>query len=126
MIWVMCSKAKECPGLAEKRQAGTWDSLLQRCTACTWTNLSSSDKIPRNYKILKKCMHAHLGQIMQKNAKDRKSQLLLLKSWEQKQGVGSKKQVIMHGLCIQHHLRGGQTSYATLPSPWTHYYSHPI
>ena len=36
------------------RQAGIWDPLLQCCNAsCTWTNLSSSNKIRRNYKGLK-------------------------------------------------------------------------
>ena len=35
------------------RQAGTWDPLLQCCNACTWTNVSLSNKIQRNHKGLK-------------------------------------------------------------------------
>ena len=35
------------------RQAGTWDPFLQCCNACTWTNLSSSNKIQGNYMGLK-------------------------------------------------------------------------
>ena len=34
-------------------QAGTWDPLLQRCRACTWTHLSLSNKIQWNYMGLK-------------------------------------------------------------------------
>ena len=35
------------------RQAGTWEPLLQCCSAYAWTNLSSSNKIQRNYMRLK-------------------------------------------------------------------------
>ena len=35
------------------RQAGTWDPLIQCCNTCTWTNVSLSNKIQRNYKRLK-------------------------------------------------------------------------
>ena len=35
------------------RQAGTWDPLLKCCNACTWTHLSLSNKIQRNYMGLK-------------------------------------------------------------------------
>ena len=59
-------------------------------------------------------MHAHMGQILNKRyKKTKKAQLPLLKSQEQKQGVGSKSRV----LCMppaQHHLKGGQTTPATL------------
>ena len=41
----------------EMRQAGTWDPLLARgplcCSACTWTHLSSSNKIQRSCTGLK-------------------------------------------------------------------------
>ena len=42
------------------RQAGTWAPLLQGCSACTWTRLSSSNKRQRNYMRLKitGCMHS--------------------------------------------------------------------
>ena len=39
------------------------------CSACTWTNISSSNKIQRNYKELKITMHERLGQIMDNNIK---------------------------------------------------------
>ena len=35
------------------RQAGTWDPELQSCNAFTWTHLSSSNKIQRNFMGLK-------------------------------------------------------------------------
>ena len=35
------------------RQAGTWDPLLQRCNACTWTHHSSSKKTQSTYMGLK-------------------------------------------------------------------------
>ena len=41
------------PWLVVLRQARTWDPLLQCCHACTWTNLSSSNKIQRNCMGLK-------------------------------------------------------------------------
>ena len=42
------------------RQAATWNPLLQCCNAWTRTNISSSNKIQRNYKGLKiaVCMHS--------------------------------------------------------------------
>ena len=40
-------------------------------------------------------MHARLGQILDpKDAKPPKTQLSLLRSWEQKQGVGSQSRVL--------------------------------
>ena len=76
------------------RQA--WDPLLQRCNACTWTNVSSSYKIQVNYKGLKitVCVHSW-GKFWTKDTKrPKKAQLPLLKSREQKQGVGSKSGVL--------------------------------
>ena len=43
------------------RQAGTWDPLPS--SACTWTNVSFSNKVQRNYKGLKITAHMQLGQI---------------------------------------------------------------
>ena len=42
------------------RQTGTWDPLLQCCNACTWTHLSLSNKIQRNYmgQKITACMHS--------------------------------------------------------------------
>ena len=71
----------------------------------TWTNISSSNKMQRNYQGLKAtgCMHSwgKLWTIRYKNIP--KSQLPLLKSWEQKQGT-------VHARYTQHHRRDGQTT----------------
>ena len=57
-------------------------------------------------------MHEQLGQILdqKKKNRDQKIHLPLLKSLEQKQGVGSKGRVLTHGPCTYHRLRGGQTA----------------
>ena len=73
----------------------------------------------RNSKGLKNnCRYAQLGQILDKSYKKtkKKSQLPLLKSWEQKQGVQEQKQGTAHAPCPQHHLRGGQKTSATPPA----------
>ena len=93
MIWVMCSKARECPGLAENRQARTWDSLLQCCRLAPGQTSPPATKYQETIRYLKKCMHAHLGQIMAKKCKRPKistttSEELGAKTgcWEQKAG----------------------------------------
>ena len=55
------------------RGAGTWNPLLQGCNACTWTHLSWSNKIQRNYMRLKITVHAQLGQILNKGYKKTKT-----------------------------------------------------
>ena len=74
-------------------------------SACTWTNISCSNKIQRNYKGLKITEStAQLGQIMNnKNTKRPKTQLPLLRSQGQKQGTGNAP-------CTENHQRGGQTT----------------
>ena len=63
---------------------------------------------------------------MDKIQKDQNTQLPLLKSQKQKQGVRSKKQHTEHVPCTQHDQRGGQTPKPPLWSgPGTHPYLHP-
>ena len=94
------SSSRFSPGELKTRQAGTWDPLLQRLHL---DKVSSSNKIQREEGLkITACMQ--LGQIMDKIRKpSKKTQLLLLKSWEQKQGT-------VHAPCMQHQLRGGQTT----------------
>ena len=118
------------PPVLSMRQAGTWDPLLQCCSACTWTNVSSTYELQRNYKGLKikLCAGAAGASYRQKDTKrPKKPQLPLLKSWAQKQGVASKSRV----LCVTPALnptRGvGKTPKPPLwLDPWTHPYPHPI
>ena len=82
------------------RQAGTWDPLLQ----CLHLDISSSNKIQRNYKGLKitACVSRWLKP-WTKRYKKAKTQLPLLRFLEQKQGA-------MHDACTEHHKGGGQTT----------------
>ena len=91
------------PATEEGRQAGTWDPRRQGCSACTWTQLGSSNKIhrhthtkpPKLYGTKIDHVHSWLGQILdQKIPKDQKTQLPILKGLEQRQGVGSKSKVL--------------------------------
>ena len=82
------------------RQAGTWDPFLQ----CLHLDISSSNKIQRNYKRLKitACVGRWL-KLWTKRYKKAKTQLPLLRFQEQKQGA-------MHDACTEHHKGGGQTT----------------
>ena len=82
------------------RQAGTWDPFLQ----CLHLDISSSNKIQRNYKRLKitACVSRWL-KLWTKRYKKAKTQLPLLRFREQKQGA-------MHDACTEHHKGGGQTT----------------
>ena len=76
-------------------------------------------------------MHEQLGQILgekiQKEQKDGKTQLLLLKSREQKQGVGSKNRVLLMPPALNTTKGVGKPPKPHLwPDPWTHCYTHPI
>ena len=93
------------------RQAGTWDPLLLQCSsACTWTYLSLSNKIQRNYMGLKiaVCMHGW-GKLEQKDTKDKtKNQLPHLKSLEQNAGFWEQKHSTERVLCTQYPKRMGK------------------
>lgn len=64
------------------------------CNPCTWTNVSSNNKIQRNLKGLKILLLACVtGANLWTRYKKTKIQLPLLKSWEQRYGVRSKSRV---------------------------------
>ena len=90
------------------------------CSACTWTNVSSSNKLQRNYKGLKKKLQActaganYEQQDTKRQKKKKKTQLPLLKSREQKHGVGSKSRVLR------------MTPHSTQPKGWAKHLSHPF
>ena len=99
--------------------------MLQSCHACTWTHLSSSNKIQRNYMGLKiTACRDNWGKFWTKIQRDQKTQLPLLKSLEQKQGIGSKSRVL-HA-CPLHTPPPKPRPHPTLEDPWPHPYPHPI
>ena len=73
------------------RQAGAWDPLLQ---CLHLDNVCSGNKMQRNCKGLKIIACAVGANYGQKGTKRPKLQVPLLKSWEQKQVVGSKSRVL--------------------------------
>jgi len=77
------------------RQVGTMDSFLQPCSARTWTQLSSNNKIliQRNRKKLKitVCTLSWSKRWTQKTERDQKPQLPVLKSLEYKNSVSGAK-----------------------------------
>ena len=89
------------------RQAGTWDPLLQFCSACTWTNVSSSNKIQRNYIGLKITCTVGANS-RQKIQKDQKIPTATSEEPGAKTGCQEQKQGTEHAPCNQHYLRGGQ------------------
>ena len=52
---------EDVPLALKLRQAGTWDPMLQCCSACTWTHLPTSDKIQRNCMELLQPITAGMG-----------------------------------------------------------------
>ena len=89
---------------------GTWDPLLQCYNAYTWKNFSSNKiLIQRDEKRLKITACRQLGEIIDnKIQKEQKSQLPLLRSWKQKECLGSFGST--HAPCTHHHQRGGQNT----------------
>ena len=74
---------------------------ILNCSACTWTHISWSNRIQRNYKELKitACM-CSWGKLLTRYKKTR-TQPLFLMSQEQKQGTG-------HDSCTQRHQGVGR------------------
>ena len=70
------------------RQAGTWNPLLWHCSAFTWTDVSLSKKIQRNYKGLKitVCMR-NWGKFSIKDTKRLKNTETTSEELEAKAGV---------------------------------------
>ena len=90
------------------RQAGTWDPrpfAAELQSLHLDTPLLEQQNRKKLYGTKNNCKHAHLGKIWTnaiKRPKEKKNQLPLLKSLEQKQGT-------VHAPCT-HHLTGGQTT----------------
>ena len=73
--------------------SGTWDCLPQQCNACTWTHISWSKQqnMKKLYGAKNKCMHAQLGQIMNKKIqKDPKNQMATSEDLGEKTLSGAK------------------------------------
>ena len=96
-----------------------WDRLgpgTLGCIACTWTNVSLSNKIQRNYKGLKITVYVQLGQILDNNIqKDPKSPTVTSEEPGAKTGCREQKQGTAHAPCTQHHQ--GHLSHPSGPTP---------
>ena len=86
------------------------------CSTCPETPLLEQQNTKKLYGTKNVCVHSQGKFWPPKTEKDPKTQLLLLRSLEQKQGT-------KHTPCTHQHLKGGQKP---LPNPWTHPYPHPI
>ena len=102
----------------------SWDRLepgtLGR-SACTWKNISSSNKIQRNYKRLKitVCVNIRDKLWTIRYERTQKGQLPLLKIWEQKQGLHTH-------LALNTTTEVGKPPKHPVPfQPWTHLYLIP-
>ena len=83
--------------------SGTWDPLLQCCSACTWTNVFPSNKIQRNSKGLKITACTVGANSGQQDTKRPRSPAATSAELGAKQGT-------VHAPCTQHHQRGGQNT----------------
>lgn len=92
------------------RSENGWDHLGPSFT-CSWTNVSSSNRIKRNYK--NNLSHIHWGQLWTIRYKKAKNQLLLLRRLEQKQSP-------THDPCTQDH-HGRWADHLSHPSGLTHW-----
>ena len=101
------------------RQAGIWESSLQRCNACTWTKLSCSSKIQRGCMGLKVTTHMQqLERILNKRDEETAKPISATSKepgaktgcWEQKQGTE-------YALCTHHHQREWVKHVSHLSSP---------
>ena len=94
------------------------------CSACTWTNVSSSNKIEGNYEQLKitTCM-CSWGKLWTRHKKTQKTQLPLLKS---RGRVGNKSRALCTPPAHATTKGVGRTPKPPLlPAPWTHPHPHP-
>ena len=104
--------------LPKLQSSDTWAPLKMRRagpgvlhgSACTWTKVSSSNKIQRHYKALKiiacMCSWGKLWKTRYKKTKNPTATSEVL--WAKARSC--------HDLCTQHHPEGGQTTQATLPA----------
>ena len=74
------------------------------CSACTWINISSSNKIQRNYMGLKitACM-CNWGKLWAKDTKSPKNPTATSEELGGKTGCLEQKQGTLHGPCTQYH-----------------------
>ena len=86
---------------------------------CTWTNVSSSNKIQRNCKGLKiTARSARLGQIMDnKIQRDQKSPTATSEEPEAKAGGWEQKLGVVHAPCTHHYQRDGRPPKVPLNTP---------
>ena len=89
--------------------------MLQCCRASTWTHLSSSNKIQRNYMGLKiTACKLQLGQILDKRYKEtKKPNCHFWRVWSKSRGLGAKA-----GYCTC-------PLHTTPPKRWAKHLSHP-
>ena len=126
-----------CPslasGLTNSNETG-WDhglfhAMLQCCSARTWTQLSSNNKIliQRNRKKLKitVCMLSWSKCWTQKTERDHKPQLPVLKSLEYKNCVSGAKQDTGHAHYTHTHTHTHTHTPPLWPDPRTDLYPHP-
>ena len=109
------------------RQAGTCDPLLQRCWACTWIHLSSSNKIQTNCMGLKvtACMFSW-GKLRTKDTKKPENPTATFEEPGAKAKGRQQRQGTAHAPCAHHHKGMGKPPKPPLqPDPWTHPYPHP-
>ena len=77
------------------RQAGTWDPQRQGCSACPWTQLSSSNNNNKNPKTcmglkITMCMHSW-GKFWTKRYKEtKKPNCHFWRVWNKNRGLGAK------------------------------------
>ena len=98
-----------------------WDLGPFCCSACTWTHVSSGNKIQRNYKRLKitACMRSW-GKLWITRYEKTKKPTATSKESGAKQGTAPVP-------CTQHHQGVSRSPKPRLrPHPWTCPYPHPI
>ena len=123
---------KDTPSRKARRRVGFqlasgfwWDRLgpgTLCCNACTWINISSSNKIQRNNKGLKitTCMYSGGKLWMKRYQRTKKHNCHF---WRAR----SKSRVLCMPLALTTTIGVGKTPKPPLqPKPWTHPYSHPI
>ena len=108
---------------------GTWGSLLQCCKGCTWTYLSLSYKIQRNYmRIKKNYVQMQLGKFRTKKYKKTKNPTALSEeSGEKKDGyLGAKEGLHMPTAPNTTKVVGKPPKWPLQPGHWIHSYPHSI
>ena len=98
-----------------------WDRLgpgTLCCSACTWTKISSSNKIQRNYKGLKITVMGSWGKLWTaRYKKDQKNPTAASEEPGAKGGDWEQKQDTIQAVCTKPSLP---------PEPWTHPSPHPM